>query len=117
MNRSAEVRVGVDAFSAKVRGTSNRNRIEEVIVGTAESFTQSGFAQFISSQAGRYLRIVVGIAIIAWGYSERTQTMGVVLIVVGLIPLVAGTLNLCLISALLGGPISGARILKSKPKS
>jgi hypothetical protein len=33
--------------------------------------------------------------------------------VVGLIPLAAGVFNLCLISALLGGPLSGGRTPKS----
>jgi hypothetical protein len=35
--------------------------------------------------------------------------------VVGLVPFAAGLFNLCLISALLGGPISGARIAKGTP--
>ena len=34
---------------------------------------------------------------------------------VGLVPLTAGAFNLCLISALLGGPIRGKRIARSNP--
>lgn len=81
----------------------------------AESFGQSGFAQFVNSPAGRVVRLVVGLCLIGWGYVERSSGTGVVLMVVGLVPLAAGVFDLCLISALLGGPISGARI--AKPKS
>jgi len=75
----------------------------------AESFGQSGFARFISSTPGRLLRVVAGIAIIGWGYTERGSNTGIILMVAGLVPLLAGIFNLCLISALLGGPLSGAR--------
>jgi len=75
----------------------------------AESFGRSGFARFINSTAGRVIRIIAGLAIIGVGYSMG-GTLGTVLMVVGLVPLAAGIFNLCLISALLGGPISGSRI-------
>jgi Inner membrane protein YgaP-like, transmembrane domain len=83
----------------------------------AESFAQTGFAKFINSPTGRIARIVVGLALIAWGYTQRGAMAGVVLLIVGLIPLAAGLFNLCLVSALLGGPISGARLRKDKPAS
>ncbi len=76
----------------------------------AESFGRSGFARFVNSPAGRIVRVIVGIALVGWGYTQRGSGPGMVLIVVGLIPLAAGTLDWCLISALLGGPISGARV-------
>lgn len=81
----------------------------------AESFAQSGFARFVNSPTGRITRIVVGLGLIGWGYAQPTGS-GIILIVLGLVPLTAGVFNLCLISALLGGPISGARIAKSKPQ-
>ena len=71
----------------------------------AESFGQSGFAKFMSGPAGRLLRVVAGLALIGWGYGQRDTTLGMVLMVVGLVPLAAGVFNLCLISALLGGPL------------
>lgn len=80
----------------------------------AESFGQSGFAQFINSPAGRLARLVAGAGLIIWGYTQRGTGTAVVLMAVGLVPLAAGAFNLCIISALLGGPISGARIAKSK---
>lgn len=76
----------------------------------ADSFGRSGFARFINSPSGRVLRIVAGVGLIAWGYSLLGSAMGVVLIVVGCAPLAAGIFNLCLISALLGGPISGRQL-------
>ena len=81
----------------------------------AESFGQSGFAQFINSPAGRVMRLVVGIGLIGYGFTHRTSQTGLVLMVVGLIPLLAGAFDLCLISGLLGGPFRGA-ILRAKRK-
>ncbi len=79
-------------------------------MSVAESFGRSGFARFVNSPAGRILRAVVGVIFIVWGYTLRGGVAGPILMVVGLVFLVAGTFNLCLISALLGGPISGARV-------
>ena len=76
----------------------------------AESFGRSGFAKFINTTLGRIVRIVGGLALIGWGYIQLPEIVGIVYIVVGLIPFVAGVGNMCLISAMLGGPISGSRI-------
>ena len=81
----------------------------------AESFGQSRFAQFINSPLGRLVRVVAGIVLIGWGLTQRGTSTGIILIVVGLVPLAAGAFNLCLISALLGGPINGARIARHNP--
>lgn len=77
----------------------------------AESFGRSGFAKFINSPVGRIARVVVGLVLIAWGYISS----GIVLIIIGLIPLAAGAFDLCLVSALLGGPISGKKVREIKP--
>ncbi len=74
------------------------------------SFAQSAFAQFMSSPAGRVVRVIAGVALIAWGYTLREQSTGIVLMIVGLVPLLAGAFDVCVISALLGGPFSGAAI-------
>jgi Protein of unknown function (DUF2892) len=84
-----------------------------VTVSLAESFGRSKFAQFINSPAGRLARLVIGVGLVAWGYTQRGTGTGLVYMAVGLVLLAAGAFNLCLISALLGGPISGARIAKS----
>jgi hypothetical protein len=82
-------------------------------VKLAQSFAGSGFARFINSPAGRVARIAAGLALFAWGYTLRASGAGIVLIVVGLVPLVAGRLDWCLISALVGGPIRGAVLRKT----
>jgi hypothetical protein len=76
----------------------------------AESFGQSGFAKFINSPAGRVIRLVLGIGLIGYGFTQRTSQTGLVLMAVGLIPLLAGAFDLCLISGLLGGPFRGASL-------
>lgn len=73
-------------------------------------FAESAFAQFIASGAGRLLRVVVGLALIAWGFSLRDTGAGLALMAVGLVPLAAGAFDLCLLSPLLGGPLSGQKI-------
>lgn len=82
----------------------------------AQTFAQTAFARFINSPAGRLARVVAGVALLAWGFTVRGTTTGIVLIGIGLIPLVAGSLDWCLISALLGGPLSGAKLRQTIPK-
>jgi hypothetical protein len=38
------------------------------------------------------------------------ETAGIIVAVIGAVPLLAGAFDVCLISALFGGPLSGARI-------
>ena len=61
----------------------------------------------MASGAGRLLRIVAGVAIIVWGWSRHEQTVGLVLMVVGLVPLLAGVFNVCLIAPIIGAPFAG----------
>jgi hypothetical protein len=76
----------------------------------ADSFCHSGFSRFINSPAGRFTRLVVGLVLITWGLTELNTATGIVLFIIGLIPFIAGAFDLCLVSALLGGPISGKRV-------
>jgi uncharacterized membrane protein YjjP (DUF1212 family) len=93
-------------------GTRRRCVSQEITMSMAQSFGRSALARFVNSPTGRVVRVVVGIALILWGYTRLGSSAGVVLIVVGLIPLLAGVFDLCLVSALLGGPISGSRVGK-----
>jgi len=79
-------------------------------VRLAATFARSSFARFINSPAGRVIRLVAGIGLIGWGYTHRGSGPSLALMVVGLIPLATGAFDLCLISALLGGPIRGAQV-------
>lgn len=75
-----------------------------------EAFNQSGFSKFLNSPAGRIFRLVVGAGFLVVGYVYRNHALGVVSIVWSALPLSAGALDICYISAVLGGPLSGAKI-------
>ena len=79
----------------------------------AQSFGRSTFARFINSPTGRVVRILAGLGLVSWGYTQRASGIGVAFILIGLVPLAAGVFDWCIISALLGGPLSGARINRS----
>lgn len=53
------------------------------------------------------LRIVAGAAISAWGWSRHEQTVGIILMLVGLVPLPAGLFNVCLLARSIGAPFAG----------
>jgi hypothetical protein len=76
----------------------------------AEDFNSSGFARFINSSSGRVFRLVVGAGFLVIGYLFRDQTLGVIAMVFSALPLSAGAFDLCYVSAILGGPLSGAKI-------
>ncbi len=63
-----------------------------------------GFARFMSSLAGRLLRIVAGIALIVVGLVGVHGAGGIILAVVGLVVLAAGLFNFCIFASLFGGP-------------
>ena len=75
-----------------------------------ESFNQSGFSKFLNSQAGRIFRLVVGVGFLVVGFVYRTHALGVISMVWGVLPLTAGAFDICYVSAVLGGPLSGAKI-------
>ena len=74
------------------------------------AFNRSVFSRFINSAAGRVFRLVAGAGFLVVGYVYRAHTLGAVSMVWSVFPLSAGAFDLCYFSALLGGPISGAKI-------
>jgi hypothetical protein len=71
------------------------------------------FASFMSSAAGRILRVVAGLIIVAVGvYLSLTGsvTAGVIVAIVGLVPFLAGVFDVCVFAPLLGAPFSGAKV-------
>ena len=68
-----------------------------------------GFARFMSSTAGRLIRIVAGIALILVGLLFITGTVGLILAIVGVVPLAAGILDVCVFAPLFGGPLQGKK--------
>jgi len=75
-----------------------------------EAFNRSAFSRFINSPAGRIFRLAAGLGFLVVGYVFRSHTLGVVSMVWSVFPLSAGAFDLCYFSALLGGPIAGAKI-------
>ena len=73
-------------------------------------FAASRLGQLLASTAGRIARIVAGIALIAGGLFVVGGPAGIALAAVGLVPLLAGAFDVCLFSALFGGPFSGTAI-------
>jgi hypothetical protein len=71
------------------------------------------FVKFMASPAGRITRIIAGIALIALGALVVHGMGGIVLIVVGLLPLVAGLFDFCAFAPLFGAPLGGKQIRAS----
>jgi len=74
------------------------------------TFAQTGFAQFLAGGAGRITRIIAGILLVGAGIAIDNATWSAVLYVVGAVPILAGVFDVCLLTALLGGPFSGRRV-------
>jgi hypothetical protein len=70
--------------------------------------------KFMASMPGRIVRIVVGAALLLWGFMGLEATTGIVVMVIGLIPLLAGLFDVCLIAPLFGAPLRGVRIRAGK---
>ncbi|HEX8954350.1 MAG TPA: DUF2892 domain-containing protein [Polyangia bacterium] len=66
------------------------------------------FVRFMSSPAGRTLRIVAGLLLMFVGVAFVRGTGGLLLAVVGAVPLLAGALNLCLLAPLFHAPLRGS---------
>ncbi|HSD83656.1 MAG TPA: DUF2892 domain-containing protein [Anaerolineae bacterium] len=72
------------------------------------------FVKFMTSAAGRVIRIAAGLALVLWGLMSIGGTTGVVVAVIGLVPLVAGLFDFCIFAPLFGAPLSGPRIRSGK---
>jgi hypothetical protein len=73
-------------------------------------FAASWFGQLLASPAGRGVRFLGGVALIAVGLIVIGGTVGYVVAAIGLVPLLAGAFDVCVFSALFGGPFAGAAI-------
>jgi Protein of unknown function (DUF2892) len=62
------------------------------------------FVAFMSSSAGRAVRVVVGALLIVVGLVLVGGTGGTVMAVIGALPLATGLLGICFLSALFGQP-------------
>jgi len=73
-------------------------------------FTTSRSGQFMASTIGRVTRIVAGMLLIGGGLLVVGGIPGMVLAAIGLVPLLAGSFDVCVISKFFRGPFSGAEI-------
>lgn len=79
------------------------------------TFNHSAFSQLVNSRGGRVFRLVAGTAFLLAGYAGRTHAAGIAAMIWSALPLSAGAFDVCWISALLGGPLSGAKIRAMRP--
>ena len=68
------------------------------------------FVSFIASPAGRMIRILAGIGLFALGILGLGGTDGYIVSAVGAVPLLTGIFDICLLSPLLGCPVSGSKV-------
>jgi hypothetical protein len=67
---------------------------------------------FMSSKNGRIARIVVGALLLVLGFAVVDIPWGYLVMAIGVIPLVAGLLDKCLLAAAFGYPINGPDLRK-----
>jgi hypothetical protein len=72
------------------------------------------FVKFMASTTGRIVRIVAGIALIALGLLALGGTAGIIVAVIGAVPLLAGLFDFCVFAPLFGAPLSGPKIRAGK---
>lgn len=79
-------------------------------MGLASRFNGTSFSAWINSDAGRTFRVVAGITFLILGLIFREKRWGLASLAWGVVPLSAGKLDVCYISAALGGPLNGHEI-------
>ena len=70
--------------------------------------------KFLASMTGRIVRIVAGILLIALGLLGLGGTTGLIVAVIGAVPLLAGLFDFCVFAPLFGAPLSGPKIRAAK---
>ncbi len=72
------------------------------------------FIKFMASTAGRTTRVVAGIVLVLWGLLGIGGTAGIVVAIIGLVPLLAGLFDFCVFAPLFGAPFNGPGIRSAK---
>jgi hypothetical protein len=68
----------------------------------------------MASTAGRIIRVVAGIVLVAVGLLVLKGTVGIVVAAIGLVPLLAGLFDFCVFAPIFGCPMSGPKIRAGK---
>jgi len=66
----------------------------------------NSLVNFMASPAGRIARIVVGVVLIALGLLGNA---GIIVAVIGVVPLAAGLFNFCFLAPIVGRPLRGSK--------
>lgn len=69
---------------------------------------------FMASAAGRMIRIFAGIGLIAWGFLSFSEPNSYIIAGIGVLPILTGLLNICIIAPILGFPIKGDNVSAAK---
>ena len=70
----------------------------------------TAFFRFIASPTGRAVRIVAGLILIAVGLWWIHGISGSILVIIGLVPLLAGAFDRCVFAPLFGLPFVGSSL-------
>lgn len=69
------------------------------------------FAKFMAGPIGRGVRILAGVLFIALGLFVVAQPLGYLLAALGVVFVLVGVFNVCLIAPIIGAPLSGKATL------
>jgi hypothetical protein len=69
-----------------------------------------GTMKFLASGTGRIVRGVVGVALVILGIFINPTWLGIILVIVGLVPLLAAIFDVCVFAPLFKLPLSGKKI-------
>ena len=72
------------------------------------------FVFFLASNTGRIVRIIAGLALVVLGRFGLSGMAALVVMLIGAVPLLAGTFDFCIFAPLFGAPLSGPKIRASK---
>jgi len=67
----------------------------------------------LASSTGRAIRVVAGIGLVAFGLLGLEGAAGIVVAIIGAVPLLAGVFDFCVFAPLFGFPLSGPKIRAS----
>jgi len=68
------------------------------------------FVTFMATPAGRAVRFIAGLALIAWGLLSIGGVAGAIIALVGVLPLVAGSFDFCAFAPLFKAPLKGSEV-------
>ncbi len=74
----------------------------------------NGLFQFLASTTGRIVRVMAGVILIALGLLVIKDTAGIIVAIIGVVPLLAGLFDFCLFAPLFGLPFQGPQPRKQQ---